>query len=284
MRLAAGRALAHGARADLPGGGGSPLLFRSPDLRAWEYVQPLCSGGAARDECPDLFPLDGRAVLLSSRDHTAWAVGALLGWRLHPQRSGLLDDGALYAAKTLLDGRGCRIAFGWVREARGVEAQVRAGWSGVLSLPRILRVSPDGALASALPEELTALRGELWEPPVRIDGAGEADPLRIQVPDGGCFELLAEFAGLEPGAAPGVAIPGSGPMALAQGPSAFPGGCGALRVLVDRSVVEVFGEGGTTCSRRAYAADGGGAGWVGLFVRGGRGALERLRIWDLAPR
>lgn len=262
--------------ADLPGGGGSPLLFCSRDLRVWEYLQPLCQGGPARDECPDLFPLQGRHVLLSSRDQTGWAVGGLSGGRFAPLRSGLLDDGVLYAAKTLLDGRGRRIAFGWLREARGVQAQVRAGWSGVLSLPRVLHLGWDGALLCAPPEELLDLRGELWEPPAAgLEGATEDAPLRLQVPTSGCFEVEAEFAGLPPGGAPGVLVPGAGAIVL-PGPEDA-----VLRLFVDRSVVEVFSSGGTARSLRAYTADGGGAGWVGLFRRGGRGALRRVRIWDL---
>jgi len=271
--------------ADLPGGGGSPLLYRSRDLRGWEYLHPLYTGPAARDECPDFFPLDGRHVLLSSRNHSAWAIGDFAGLRFTPAAGGLLDDGALYAVKTLRDPLGRRIAWGWVREGRSVPDQVRAGWSGVLSLPRVLRIQPDGTLGAEPPRELAALRGEAWEPRCPdLANTGEAAPAMVQVPASGCFELQADFAALHAGTAVGLVVPGAGAMAWDRASGAFAPGGGSLRIFVDRSVVEIFVDGRETATRRAYRADGGGVGWVGFFVRGGRGALTRLQIWDLAPR
>jgi beta-fructofuranosidase len=67
------------------------------------------------------------------------------------------------------DGR--RIIIGWIQEARTEAADIQAGWSGVMSLPRQLRIDEQGQLASAPITEVAALRTEqlhrgaiIWEP------------------------------------------------------------------------------------------------------------------------
>lgn len=205
---------------DLPGGGGRPLLYRSADLERWTYEGVLAQGEGVLDECPDLFPLGDGHVLLSSRDHTAWAAGVFDGRRLQGVRHGVLEQGAGYAAKTLADAAGRRVAFAWLRETRPVEDQVRAGWSGVLSLPRVLTALPDGSLGVEPAAELAALRVE------------PALPADIRA--GGCYEVEAEL------------LPSGGRPCglLLQGDVRVE--CGALqapvrlRIFVDRSVIEVF--------------------------------------------
>lgn len=64
--------------------GGTVLLFRSPDLRSWEYLRPILTGDLRRREpfstgsmweCPDLFPLDGGTARLSQID--VWELGSI---------------------------------------------------------------------------------------------------------------------------------------------------------------------------------------------------------------
>ena len=59
------------------GHGGTALLYRSADLREWEYLHPLSSATSQLHavwtgsmwECPDFFALDGRhALIISSYD------------------------------------------------------------------------------------------------------------------------------------------------------------------------------------------------------------------------
>ena len=182
-------------------------LYRSPDLVRWEYLHPLYDGPAARDECPDFFPLGGQHVLLSSRGETAWAAGQLEGLRFAPQGQGTVDGSLYYAAKTLVDGQGRRILFGWIREGRPREADVRAGWSGALALPRVLSVLPDGTLGQEPAPELEALRGRhrRWEGIVLGEGGAE---VTLEVPGGHSIEVLARFA---PNSAPcfGLAVQGT---------------------------------------------------------------------------
>lgn len=241
---------------DLPGGaGGRPLLYRSADLERWTYDGVLCGGEGVLDECPDLFPLGDGAVLLSSRGHVAWAAGPFDGRRLHVERHGVLEQGAGYAAKTLADASGRRVAFSWLREARPVEEQVRAGWSGVLSLPRVVGALPDGSLGVAPAPELEALR------------VGEA-PLE-DIRSDGCYEVEAEL--LPSGGQPcGLVLQGD--VRVQCSPAH---GSVRLRVFVDRSVIEVFenGRGCQTLRRYGPAEDR-----VEVF---GAPVVRRLTVWRL---
>ena len=154
--------------------GGAALLYRSRDLVAWEYLNPILVGDVNRREpvwagsmweCPQLFPLGDRHVLLVSVWHertlhyAAYAVGAFDGRRLAPEAEGVLDPGSLYAPQTLRDDRDRRILFGWLREGRSREAIEAAGWAGVLSLPWLLSLGPDNLPRYTPAPELEALRG-----------------------------------------------------------------------------------------------------------------------------
>ena len=148
----------------IQGQGGAVLLYRSPDLRKWEYLHPLLIGNkdenGAMWECPDFFPLGEKHVLLvSALDTVLYFVGTYTGGRLAVEHTGRLDHGpAFYAAQTFEDAEGCRIAFGWLRESRNDAAQEAAGWSGVQSLPRVLALSPDGAVLAGPAPEIETLR------------------------------------------------------------------------------------------------------------------------------
>lgn len=153
--------------------GGAVLLYRSADARHWEYVHPLARGtwnGESSSnpvpsgemwECPDFFPLGDKHVLIYSSEHTTfWQVGTFDKRKLlfQPERGGLLDHGAYYAPKSMLDGKNRRIVWGWVQETRSKEAIEAAGWSGSMSLPRVLTLSGDNELQIEVASELESLR------------------------------------------------------------------------------------------------------------------------------
>ena len=270
---------------------GAPFLYRSPDLVRWEYLHPLYVGPAARDECPDFFPLPGPRgpvwVLLSSRQQTAWATGAYSALRFRPQAQGTVDDGLYYAAKTLQDERGRRILFGWIREDRPREAYAGAGWSGVLALPRVLRILPDGTLGQEPAPELAALRGaHRHAGPLTLNSGREE--VVLDVADGDRIEVLARIA---PGTARqvGLAVQSTDEIlydqearALAGRPLALgPDEPLALRVYVDRSVIEVFANGRVCKTLRSYHQGGDEVDRLRLFVREGRATVESLDIWQL---
>ncbi len=157
--------------------GGRVLLYRSQDLRQWEYLHPLASGQwTGRDsvnlvdsgemwECPDFFPLGSKHVLLySTAGHVIWETGELDPKELvfHSQRRGILDHGAYYAQKTQLDAHGNRILWGWIPEKRPDDELRAAGWAGCMALPRVLSLSADGDLEMRVAPEVQSLRGKAF--------------------------------------------------------------------------------------------------------------------------
>jgi beta-fructofuranosidase len=133
--------------------GGMIFLYSSPDLRHWTYLHPLVEGSPSGKqsanpvdtgdmwECPDFFPLDDKHVLLiSTMGKVRWKVGTYSNQKFTPEKEGVVDWGSYYAAKTMLDADGKRVLWGWIPEARPDAELVKAGWAGVMSLPRVLSV------------------------------------------------------------------------------------------------------------------------------------------------
>jgi beta-fructofuranosidase len=113
-------------------------------------------------ECPDFFPLaDRHALLVSTQGAVNYSVGTYVNHYFRPELQGKADLGnTYYAARTMMDEKGRRILWGWIREGRSDAAQRAADWSGVMSLPRVLALGPDGTLRITPAPEIMALRGK----------------------------------------------------------------------------------------------------------------------------
>lgn len=171
--------------AGIRGEGGTALLYESSDLRTWSYLGPLLVGDAddrprtAPDwtgtmwECVDLFGLSGagtqRDILVFSAwdegvtHHPLYWSGRYEGDRYVPDALHRLDLGGrfFYAPQSMRDADGRRILFGWMQEGRSDAACIDAGWSGVMSLPRVVTLNADGSLHQEPVPEIAALRGDL---------------------------------------------------------------------------------------------------------------------------
>jgi beta-fructofuranosidase len=158
------------------GKGGCVLLYRSQDLRHWDYLHKLAEGKpngkvAANPcdsgemwECPDFFELNGHHCLFySTEGKVVWSTGAYNAHahRFTPQRQGVLDHGAYYAPKSFLAPDGRRVLWGWIQETRPQAEFAAAGWAGAMSLPRVLTVDADGQLEIAPAGEVENLRGTM---------------------------------------------------------------------------------------------------------------------------
>lgn len=157
------------------GKGGCVLLYRSQDLRQWEYLHPLLQGkapvaGATNPvdsgdmwECPDFFPLGKQHCLLySTEGKVHWTTG-FYDREKHiytPKRHGILDHGAYYAPKSFLAPGGRRVLWGWIQETRPEAEFSAAGWSGAMSLPRVLTISEQDQLEMTPAVEVDQLRGD----------------------------------------------------------------------------------------------------------------------------
>jgi beta-fructofuranosidase len=153
--------------------GGRVLLYRSKDLRQWEYLHPLASGkwtereninpvdSGEMWECPDFFALGSKHVLLySTAGRVLWEAGELDPKELvfHSQRTGVLDHGAYYAQKTQLDAQGNSILWGWIPEKRPDSELIAAGWAGCMALPRILSLNAENDLEMRVARAAQSLR------------------------------------------------------------------------------------------------------------------------------
>jgi beta-fructofuranosidase len=160
--------------------GGNVLLYRSKDLRQWEYLHPLAQGkwtgrnsvnpvdSGEMWECPDFFALGGKHVLLySTAGKVIWETGQLDRKELvfHSERRGILDHGAYYAQKTQLDAHGNRILWGWIPETRPESEFSAAGWAGCMALPRVLSINDSGDLEMRIAPEARSLRGKAFSVP-----------------------------------------------------------------------------------------------------------------------
>jgi len=197
--------------AGIRGVGGTALLYESDDLRSWQYVGPLLVGDAdapartAPDwtgtmwECVDLFHVDSEKAATDVLVFSAWDEGVThhpLYWtgdyrgdRFEPKALHRLDLGGrfFYAPQSMQDEAGRRIMFGWMQEGRTDAAAVAAGWSGVMSLPRVVSAGADGSLHQAPAPEVDALRTDLLF-------EGDASALSLGALDGDQLDLELDVA------------------------------------------------------------------------------------------
>jgi beta-fructofuranosidase len=300
----------------IQGVGGTVLLYRSADLVHWEYLQPICVGDRTETgdmwECPDLFQLGDRHVLMVSPiplRKTLYFLGSFHEHRFEAQHQGVVDDGGyFYAPQSFTDDRGRRIMFGWLWEGRTEPDQCAAGWAGVMSLPRVLAPGSDGELGVQPAPELRSLRG-------RHIGLGNStlspdSPARVEL-QGAALEIVAEFRpsqaaqfGLKVRCAPDgseqtliVYDPNSGRLSIDRERSSLdtsvdhePHGTQVkltdgenltLHIFVDCSVVEVYANARICVTSRIYPSRADSLG-VELFARGGPVQLHRLDVWQMA--
>ncbi len=153
---------------------GEVLLYRSSNLRDWEYLHPLIpdeirgtlEDGADICECPNFFALGNKYVLVFSvwRNHTLYYpvafVGEFKNLHFYPEYMQRLDWGMqCFYAPLSFKANDRQLMFGWLQEQRTKEEQVKAGWSGVMSLPRVLSLESN-RLKIDFASELQSLRKE----------------------------------------------------------------------------------------------------------------------------
>ena len=272
-------------------------------------------------ECPALFPLGDRHVLVISvhdnrrtptLNYPVAFVGAYRGGRFLPERMERFDHGPdCYAPAVMADRRGRRLAWGWSWEGRDEAAQREQGWAGTLTVPRELKALPDGHLGIGPAKELAALRG----PCERVEGVRltPAAPRLDPRTRGDCLEIGVR---IDPGTASavvlevGAALGGEETTRIrwdragrrlsvdrsrsSSDPRARGGDHGGafelssaerldLRVLLDRSILEVFANGRFALTARIYPtrADSDG---IRLLAEGGDALVESFNVWRLEPR
>jgi beta-fructofuranosidase len=255
------------------------ILFRHPD----PDVENI--------ECPLFFPLNGSWVLIvSPHRRVEWFTGSFDpdAGTFQPRRRGLMDYGdAYYAPNCFEDETGRRLLFGWVKgfpEGRG--------WNGCLTLPRLLTLGGGGVLQQKPAAEIESLRdrrvkfgnrrveGETVWPEVR----GNALEIQAVLDRGEAASVGLRVLRSADGSR-GVSVRwdgkrldvGGGNMSLFGD---LTGSRVELRVIVDRSVVEVYAAG--QCLTRVvdfHPEDQG----VSVLAEGPGARVSSLSAWSLKP-
>ena len=160
-------------------GDGNVLMFKSSDAINWQFVSKVASSDNRLGrmwECPDLFELDGKDVLIVSPQEmrtgsmefiegntTLYLVGKLNGEGVLQRESEHTIDYGLdfYAPQTVLTADGRRVMIAWMQYWNSVDVYPVEGlpFFGQMTLPRELHVK-DGRLIQRPVRELEAYRSD----------------------------------------------------------------------------------------------------------------------------
>jgi len=218
-------------------------------------------------------------------------------------------DNSFFAPESLLDGKGRRIMWAWLLDAPEFGLRWECGWSGTMSLPRVLSLGDDGQLRIDVPEEIEALRcGVFKKENFTIESNSD---LAVEGVSGNSLELMIDMESAR-ASAYGIKVcmspngreetkifydaeerllkidtrksgPEDTPKAVEAGPFELKEGERLkLRVFVDKSVVEVFANGRQAVARRIYPSRPDSVG-VSLFSIGGKTQVHALKAWNISP-
>ena len=198
-----------GSRAE--DGSGQLLYYSSADALRWTFEGVIAKNGdrfGSMWECPDLFELDGKSVILVSPQdmlpegfeyHNGNGTVCLIGRFDREQKTFLeetnhaIDYGIdFYAPQTLLTPDGRRVMIAWMQNWDTLAVtMLKSPWFGQMTLPRELTVK-DGRLYQWPIRELERLRGErVAHRNVRFEG--------VKVLDGICGRRVDVTVTIRPG-------------------------------------------------------------------------------------
>jgi beta-fructofuranosidase len=301
-------------------GGGRPGIAKSPTLSGeWEYVGDLFAHGVegvSLNEdvsCADLFRLEGKDVLLciSHRLGCRYYLGEWKDEQFYPESHARMSwvDHSFFAPESLVDDRGRRIMWAWIMDEPEFGVRANHGWSGTLSLPRVLTIGDDGQLRMDVPEEIETLRydairkGPITTRPdsdLTIEGVtGDSLELFVDMESTGATEYGIKVCATPDGQEETPIFYDAREKLLKvdtrkSGPEDTPRNIEAapfeleederlkLRVFIDRSVVEVFANNRQAVVRRIYPSRSDSL-RVCLFANGGDAQVHELRAWKITP-
>ncbi|WP_308638105.1 glycoside hydrolase family 32 protein [Paenibacillus silvisoli] len=301
-------------------GKGCAMIYGSDDLKEWKLLNKLM--GALRPEeylweCPILFPLDGKYVLLySPKSAVRYYTGMLNDdFTFTPERHGVLDPSGwegFYAPNVMTDGIGRKLLWAWMpEEARG-DFEGAKGWAGALTVPRQLSLTADGRLRMEPVPELRQLRGTCESVSGLTLGAsvpaGRVHTLQTR---GRALELLAEIELADEDASFGFKLlhteqdeertlvifdlkrrslsvdrsrsslsPATHKSELQAEIDWQPGNTVTVHILLDHSLLEVFSGYDSCLSARIYPLSE-ESDRVSVFADRGRVTIRSLQVWTL---
>lgn len=279
-------------------------LYRAvkADLTEWKHLGAVFQSldrEIRNFECPNLFPLDGKWVLIVAPNRACeYWIGDLDVDRVQftPHAHGVLDAGDAYASNISVDDRGRTILWLWGR-TRTPESK---GWGSVITMPRILSIAADGFLLQQPAPEFESLRGA----PRTFPAAALDQPFVPANVFTDCAEIEAEFTGSgtfglelrrgsdgKPGVVAAIQSGFQGAYLDVGNSRAFVGAAARtrMRVYLDKRTIEVYVNDGTAAVYNPVDAEASALG-IAVFGRAGAGRggaalpaprLESLRIWPM---
>jgi sucrose-6-phosphate hydrolase SacC (GH32 family) len=279
-----------------PGSGKPPTLFKSPDLKNWDYLGLFLSKDmpdVQKDEdisCPNFFKIGGKDMLLciSHNKGCRYYLGEWKNERFTPDFHARMNwhGWDFFAPESVLTPDGRRVMWAW--------CNLGSPQSGIQSLPRELSLPGDGVLRIKPLRELETLR---------YDGKGEVN---ITVKSDGLYTLkeiasdtLELQVAIKPGEAKQVGVQvycdkeGNGGFPIAVEPESKalrlgsievpfelkPGEDLELHVFLDKSMIEVFvNDRQAAVASHKYASGNLG---VSLFGKGGDVVAKVVKGWRL---
>jgi beta-fructofuranosidase len=279
-----------------PGSGKPPTLFKSADLKRWDYLGLFLTKDMPDVKpnedisCPNFFKLGKKDVLLCI-SHTLGCRYYLGEWKdekftpdFHARMNWHGWD--FFAPESLLTADGRRVMWAWCK--------LDYPQSGIQSLPRELSLPDDGILRIKPLRELETLRHDERRE-TRLTVPGDA-PVRLKAIGGDALELMISFG---PGTAKefGVQVycdmhnKGGFPISIAPESRTLrlgamsvpfevkPGERVELRVFLDKNMIEVFAndrEAAVASHRYAPANLG-----ISLFSKGGEVTVNEVKAWKM---
>ena len=301
-------------------GGQHPAIASADALDSqWQYKGDLFAHGlegVSLDEdvsCADLFQLGGKDVLLciSHRMGCRYYIGDWKSEQFYPESHTQMSwiDNSFFAPESLQDDSGRRIMWAWLLDFRQYRERLEQGWSGTMSLPRVLSLNAQGELNIDVPSEIEALRYRPFnQDNINVPSDSE---ITIEGVASDSLELVLEFEATE-AVEYGVMVCASengderteivyhsgkgelrvdtrfsgaegSPQAIESAPLRLDKNeCLKLRVFVDRSVVEVFANRRQAIARRIYPTRRDSIG-IRVFAREGSATVKQLHSWHISP-
>jgi autotransporter-associated beta strand protein len=282
----------------------STFIYSSSDLTNWTFRNTCYQDGSGGGwECPNLFPLgnSGQYVLMYGTNGYDGAHVGTFNYQtcqFSAQTSQRIDYGEFYAAQQFSDNKGRSILVGWVTGSDGTGPSY--GWQGYLSIPRVMSLLPDGTISTQPIPEIASLRqNHLQYSNVSVVAGGSG---YLPTVSGNCMELLANFDLTKTTAAnfgldllrssngsqqvqvsydkTNLYLTSTDGTYTAPMSAVTVGNTLNLHILVDASVVEVFGNDGRV-ALTARAFDSPTSLGYDLFATGGSTSLISLNTYQL---
>ncbi len=179
------------------------LLYRSENLKSWEYISVMAESRGEWGEmweCPDFYSINGMDILTFSpigagERTTVYMIGKLdyRTGKFCCLKEGEIDWGFdYYAPQTLEDAQGRRIMFGWAGGWdwmpwwKGRGPSWKEGWSGFFGIPREVRMISEDILQFIPVKELEYLREKELADIPELNLTGDNS---FSLPDAGIYEL-----------------------------------------------------------------------------------------------